>query len=231
MGRIRRRWGEGRDEATALRLQGKSYREIEERLGIPKSTLSNWLSDVPLSEEQRAALEERRNDSARSRAVAIRGSRIRRTEVLQEAAAAEIGELGDRELFLVGVGLYWSEGAKAKPWNTSTRVRFINSDPTMITVFLAWLDLLGVARDQLQLTVNIHERADIAAATRFWADVADVPESSLGQPWLKRHNPKTVRRNTDSDYVGCLVVTVRRSTDLNRRIAGWWSGIASGIGR
>lgn len=107
-----------------MRLQGKSYREIQERLGIPKSTLSNWLSDVPLSEEQRLALDERKGDGARSRAIAIRGSRIRRTEVLQAAAAAEIGEPSDRELFLVGVGLYWSEGAKAKPWNTSTRVRF-----------------------------------------------------------------------------------------------------------
>lgn len=106
-----------------MRLQGKSYREIQERLGIPKSTLSNWLSDVPLSEEQRLALDERKGDGARSRAIAIRGSRIRRTEVLQAAAAAEIGaqrpgalSRGSRSL-LVG-------GAKAKPWNTSTRVRF-----------------------------------------------------------------------------------------------------------
>ena len=214
-----------------MRLQGKSYREIQERLGIPKSTLSNWLSDVPLSDEQRTALEERRVDGARNRAVAIRGSRIRRTEVLQREAASEIGGLTDRELFLVGVALYWAEGSKQKPWNTSTRVKFINSDPRMITVFLAWLDLLGVARDDLQLTVHIHERADIDAAIRFWGGVAGVPETALGRPWLKRHNPRTLRHNTSVAYVGCLVVTVRRSTELNRRITGWWAGLADGVGR
>ncbi len=63
-----------------MRLEGKSYREIQATLGISKSTLSGWLRDVPLSEEQRARLDARGEEGIRSRAVAIRAGRIRRTE-------------------------------------------------------------------------------------------------------------------------------------------------------
>ena len=210
-----------------MRLQGKSYREIQEQLGIPKSTLSNWLSDVPLSEEQRIALDERKGDGARSRAVAIRGSRIRRTEVLQEAAAAEIGELSDRELFLLGVALYWAEGSKEKPWGRATQMALINSDPGVIRLFVRWLELIGVHPDDLIFRLSIHESAEVAAAHRFWVAVVGGDESQWRQPSLKRHRPVTVHNNVGSSYVGCLVVSVRRSTSLNRRVAGWWAGIAA----
>lgn len=229
MGRIKRRWGEGRDEATALRLQGKSYREIQERLGIPKSTLSNWLSDVPLSEEQRAALDERQVDGIRSRAVAIRGGRIRRTEVLQQEAAAEIGELSDRELFLLGVAMYWAEGSKEKPWGRATQMSMINSDAAVIRLFLRWLEVVGVDPADLIYRLSIHESADVDAAHRYWSAVVNAEESQWRRPSLKRHRPSTVRHNVGSTYVGCLVVSVRRSTSLHRRVAGWWAGIASAV--
>jgi len=40
---------------------------------------------------------------------------------------------------------------------------------------------------------------------------------------LKRHNPKTVRKNTGQDYKGCLRIDVRRSGWLYRKIDGWTS--------
>ncbi len=38
---------------------------------------------------------------------------------------------------------------------------------------------------------------------------------------LKRHNPKTVRKNVEEDYHGCLRVAVRNSAELYRKIEGW----------
>jgi hypothetical protein len=54
-------------------------------------------------------------------------------EVQQRVAAVSIGPLTERELFLVGVGLYWAEGSKSKTYAIRERIAFINSDPTMIT--------------------------------------------------------------------------------------------------
>jgi methionine salvage enolase-phosphatase E1 len=44
---------------------------------------------------------------------------------------------------------------------------------------------------------------------------------------LKKGNPKTRRRNIGPAYRGCLVVTVRRSGDLNKQLEGWFDAIAS----
>ena len=218
-----------RARAVELRLEGRSYREIARVVPVAKSTLSLWLRDVPVTEAHRASLAAHSARSARSRGDAIRAARIRRVEVLQAAAAAEIGELTERELFLLGVTAYWCEGSKAKPWSPSRQMQFINSDPTLIRLFLAWLRQLGIGTDGCAFTVSIHEGADVSAAERFWADVAGVPPSSFRRLNLKRHNPKTVRANVGAAYVGCLTVTVRRSTDLNRRVEGWWRGIAAGL--
>ena len=228
--RVRRsKWSDQRAAARERRLRGESYRQIQAALGIPKSTLSGWLRDVPLTDEQRAHLVARQEDGVRSRAVAIRAARVRRTEELQSAAAAEVGPLRDRELFLLGVVAYWAEGSKAKPWSVSTKVKFINSDRHMIELFLAGLRLVGVTDDRLDFRLSIHESADVDAATAYWAAVVGLDRGAFRRPSLKRHNPKTVRHNTAGAYVGCLVVSVRRSTDLNRQIAGWWTGIAAGV--
>ncbi len=41
-----------REKAIELRKKGMSYSQIREKLGTPKSTLSNWLKDHPLSKER-----------------------------------------------------------------------------------------------------------------------------------------------------------------------------------
>ena len=217
-----------RARAVELRLEGRSYREIATVVPVAKSTLSLWLRDVPLTEEHRTSLDRRRSGGARVRGDAIRAARVRRVEVLEASASAEIGEITDRELFLLGVVAYWCEGTKVKPWRPSVQMRFINSDPGLIQLFLRWLELVGVERRQCRYTVSIHERADVDAAVRFWAAEVGVDASTFLPPTLKRHNPTTTRSNTGAAYVGCLTVAVRRSVDLNRRVEGWWRGIAAG---
>ena len=71
--------------------------------------------------------------------------------------------------------------------------------------------------------MHIHESADVAAAQRFWKEVTGLPADIFRQPTLKRHNPKTIRKNTGEDYHGCLVINVRRSLRLYRQIEGWAS--------
>ncbi len=48
-----------RAQAVAMRKEGRSYREIRDVVGVSKSTLSLWLRDVPLTEEQQQALTRR----------------------------------------------------------------------------------------------------------------------------------------------------------------------------
>lgn len=212
-----------RDKARELRKQGMTYDQIQVELGCSKSSISLWVRDLPKPERKRsheeAAAIARRGWEARLR-IRDEGRQQRKT-----TAHHEIGTLTDRELFLVGVGLYWSEGTKSKPHARRETVAFINSDPDMIVLYLAWLDLVGVESERLRFHVMVHENADVTAAEQYWADLVRVDASTLGKTTLKKHNPKTVRKNVGDSYRGCLVVKVLQGADLYQRIEGWWSGM------
>lgn len=212
-----------RARARELRLQGLTYDQIQLELGCSKSSISLWVRDLPKPERRRSKEE--------ASAVAKRGwertLQLREAErqEAKDAAARESGPLSERELFLVGVGLYWAEGSKDKAYARRERVIFVNSDPDMIRLHLAWLRLLGVKDEHLRYSLMIHETADTHGAERFWADLTGANVSQFLKTTLKRHNPKTTRKNTGESYHGCLAIRVLQSADLYRRIEGWWCGI------
>lgn len=192
-----------RARARELRGRGMTYDEIQVELGCSTSSISLWVRDLPKPPPRRTAAEQAKlaNRKRWEHELAVRDKERQRTKA---SAMAEIGTLTDRELMLVGVGLYWSEGSKSKPYRMSETVTFINSDPTMI-----------------------HESADVAASERYWADLVGVDVATFGKTTLKKHNPKTVRKNVGEDYHGCLVVRVLQGAELYRRIEGWWQGITA----
>ncbi|MFE4957396.1 hypothetical protein ACFRCW_25740 [Streptomyces sp. NPDC056653] len=214
-----------REKARELRLQGMTYDRIQVELGCSKSSISLWVRDLPKPAPRTKA--EASAIAKRGWEVTLQRREVARQEVKQ-AAQREIGTLSEHELFLLGVGLYWAEGTKDKPHARRERVAFVNSDPDMIQVFLAWLALLDVAPERLRFHLMIHASADVAAAERYWADLTGTDVSSFGRTTLKKHNPKTVRKNVGIDYRGCLVIHVQQSADLYRRIEGWWCGIVGG---
>ncbi|MET7723014.1 hypothetical protein [Streptomyces mirabilis] len=212
-----------RDKAGELRLQGWTYDQIQMELGCSKGSISLWVRDLPKPERRDPS--EQAKLASRKRwehELAVRDEERQKTKA---AAAAEIGTLSDRELFLVGVGMYWAEGSKDKPYDRRENVTFVNSDPGMIETFLRWLDLLGVERDRVRYCVMIHESADVAGAEQYWANLVGADRSAFNKTTIKKHNPKTVRKNVGASYRGCLTIKVRQSADLYRRIEGWWYGI------
>ncbi|MEV0960661.1 hypothetical protein AB0I97_33060 [Streptomyces sp. NPDC049951] len=218
-----------RAKARELRLQGMTYDQIQVELGCSKSSISLWVRDLPkpkprYTEEERLAL--MNAGLARLRA----GQDQERMET-KRIARESMGELSDRELFIAGVTLYWAEGMKDKPYSRRESLLFINSDPNVITVYLNRLALLGVTRERLHLRVSIHESADVTQAEDFWSDLTKVPRVDFMEATLKKHNPKTTRKNTGEAYHGCLVIYVTKSAELYRRVEGAWYGIVLGVNR
>ncbi|MGW2963347.1 hypothetical protein ACWDGI_33480 [Streptomyces sp. NPDC001220] len=212
-----------RERARELRLQGWTYDQIQVELGCSKSSISLWVRDLPKPERRDPT--EQAKLAGRKRwehELAIRDAERQETKAV---AKREIGELTDRELFMAGVALYWAEGSKDKPYARRENVIFVNSDPGVIKFYLAWLDLLNVERERLRFTVMIHETADISGAEQYWADLVGADRSAFYKTTLKKHNPKTVRKNVGDSYRGCLAVRVSRGSELYRRIEGWWYGI------
>ncbi|MBQ0987259.1 hypothetical protein KBZ10_22605 [Streptomyces sp. F63] len=219
-----------RAAAREMRARGMTYDEIQLELGCPKSSISLWVRDLPKPERPPRTPVEASAAAKKSREAALHQRNFERWQT-KLSAANEIGNLSRRELFLVGVGLYWAEGAKDKPYDRREKIVFVNSDPDMVSTFLAWLDLLGVTPGRRRYTVNIHESADVGRAEHFWLERTGATPDQFGKTALKKHSPKTTRRNTGADYHGCLAIRVNDSADLYRRVEGWWYGIVVAAGR
>src|ERR1035437_9465025 len=102
-----------RQKAIELRKQGKTYSQIKKELGIPKSTLSDWLSKYSLTEKQ---LEFLKQNQKYSRQLAIektiivkRKKREARIKSIYEEQKKYWVSLSQKELELAGIFLYWGE--------------------------------------------------------------------------------------------------------------------------
>jgi hypothetical protein len=218
-----------RAKARDLRERGLDYEEIVAELGVSKSSVSLWVRDLPrpagLSYEE---CRKRSAEGVRRYWEAERPIREAERQAISAAAGAQIGPLNDREILIAGAVAYWCEGAKNKPYRRDDRVIFMNSDPALIKFFLRFLEAAGTEREDLIYSVQIHETADVEAAQRFWLDITRADPAQFRRPTLKRHNPKTLRKNTGSDYHGCLRIDVRRSSALYRKIEGWAAAAMAG---
>ncbi|MEQ4301054.1 helix-turn-helix domain-containing protein [Plantactinospora sp. B6F1] len=212
-----------RARAVELRAAGRSVPEIAAELGVAKSTAYRWVRHLPLDRDPEVEADRRRAHSRRmtdARWMAHRESRDA-AEAQEHARAAErIGQVNERDLFILGAAIYWCEGAKSKPWRRDDRVVIINSDVRLLGLFLRFLEVCGVDRSVPSYRLSIHESADAEAAARWWQEVLGLPAERFQRPTLKRHQPKTVRYNTDADYRGCLIINVPRSRELYWRIEG-----------
>ena len=220
-----------RKECRRLRAEGLTVPEIAEKTGASKGSVSPWVADV-LPHPQAKLRRTSRNAEARRRVGDTHRRRAaERREKLSSRAFEEFGTTSDRDLFVAGLALYWAEGAKAKPWRRGSGVDFINSDVDVLWTFLAWLELLGIPKTDRRFALSIHESADVRCSERWWSEQLGFPIEALSPAALKRHQPRTIRRNVGDDYHGCLRVRVARSGWLYCAIEGWWRALAVGSKR
>jgi hypothetical protein len=219
-----------RAQAVEMRAQGATYDQIAAALGVSKSSCSLWLRDLPRPEEdpeRAAAAEQRRTDALRARARRDRDARDELGAEVTRSAAEGVGPVSSRDLVLALAVSYWCEGSKTKPWNRQKLVKWMNSDPVLVTLFLEGLAVIGIGADRLSLRLHIHESADELAARTWWSEHTGVPLAQFRQSTIKRHNPTTVRQNTGDGYRGCLCITVLQSRRLYEILDGLVQGLAT----
>ena len=217
-----------KEKAIKLRKRGFSYSEILKEIPVAKSTLSLWLRNVGLAKEQKQRLTERRLDAALRGAKVKKNQRLAITKEIKEKAKGEIGKLSKRELWLIGTALYWAEGSKQKDHNVSQVVKFSNSDPIMIKVFLRWLqDVCKIPKSEISFRIALHKNTKnrLNKVQKYWANITSFSTSNFQKIDWKKHQVNTKRRNIGEKYFGLLNVYVRNSTNLNRKIEGWTEGI------
>jgi hypothetical protein len=221
-------------KAIELRRKGFSYSEILKEIIVAKSTLSLWLKEVGLAKSQKQRITANRIAGQMRGAAARREQRLKLTQVIHKEALIDTNGLTLKELWYIGIALYWAEGAKQKSYHVSQRVSFSNSDPYMIAVFLKWLnECLKIPAERIYCDLYIHEshKHRLQEIVDFWSIKTGFASDHFQKIYFKKNvSKKTYRKNTGLLYNGLLRVNITSSTDLNRKITGWIQGIIKHCG-
>lgn len=218
-----------REKIIALRARGKSYNEIADILGIAKSTVSYWLRGVLLTAEAQrrlhAKIEMARErgllafNKRRSRAIKIENKTIRKD------AAQEISHLSSHDLFLIGIALYWGEGAQSEN-HSNPRLRFANSNPFMVLLFMKFLrEIMGIAEAKIKPAIQIHPNIRQQTAINFWSKVIQLPPTSFKTFMQVSRASKSKRPRRSLPY-GTIFITIN-DRRLFYRMKGWIDGLAA----
>ncbi|MCX6724416.1 MAG: hypothetical protein NT155_04620 [Candidatus Staskawiczbacteria bacterium] len=218
---------EQKNKAIELRKQGFSYAEILKKIPVAKSSLSLWLRSVGLSKKQEQRLTDKKLASALRGSKKRKEIRIALTNEIKRKAQEEVGNLTERELWLISTALYWAEGSKEKNYRPGSGVQFSNSDPRMIRLFLSWLlGTVDIPKEDIGIDIYIHEshKNTINRVINYWAEQINFSRDNFQHIYFKKNKIDTKRKNTGKDYYGLLRVRVKGSSILNRRISGWIDG-------
>lgn len=177
-----------REQAIQLRLQGKTYGHIRKVLNVSKSTLSNWLKNLSLSEEQLTLLANNKNlskdlaiEKYRTTRTNQRLERIKKILLEQEKALLPLSK---RELFFAGLFLYWGEGGKLRG-----RVTISNSDPKVVKFALFWMTkVLNIPVEKIRARLHLYRDMDTESAITFWSSILALPKDQFGKPYIKHSN-------------------------------------------
>ncbi|MBI2618016.1 helix-turn-helix domain-containing protein [Candidatus Kaiserbacteria bacterium] len=211
-----------RAEARLLRQRGMSITDIAKKLNLSKSTVSYWCRNIVLSSEQKRRLQEKAKHAGIRQFIILgeqkRQNRLTRDHAERKRGIQDVRAVSDRDLFFLGLGLYWGEGYK----HGNSELGFTNSDTTMIVVFLKWLKrTYAIKRKDLILRVSINEmhKKRIKKVLTYWSSITHVPLSQFTKPTFIHTASKKHYANYD-EYYGILRVKVRKGSPLKQRILG-----------
>lgn len=213
-----------KEKAISLRKKGFSYAEILKEVSVAKSTLSLWLRSVGLSKRHEQRITEKK------RLAGLRGARKRhqqkllKIEEIYKEAELEITQISNKSFWLMGIMLYWAEGSKEKDNHPGSGIKFSNSDPLMIRMFIKWLvEFVNINIADIKFEIYIHENSknSIKKVKEFWARATGLGLNHFNTVYFKRNKIKIYRNNTGDSYFGLLSIRVKRSSGLSRKIAGW----------
>jgi transcriptional regulator with XRE-family HTH domain len=199
------KWFELKDKAISLRKKGKSIRDIEKRLKIPRSTLSGWLKNIELSKSQKKALDKKWREAL---VLARRGSmlwhnqqkleRLKKAELEADNVLNSI-KIDKNSLDIALAMLYLGEGTK-KGDITSVG----NSDPLILKFFVEGI-IKNYNFDRNKIKCELHLRADQNQnkIKKYWSTELNIPLCNfLATSFDKR----TIGRKTYKDYKGVCIV-------------------------
>lgn len=211
-----------KEKAIAYRKKGYSYSMIPRllNLSLSKSTLSNWLRDIPFSPNKEVT--ERINKALLKSAQFKHHQKRRNIRNMRILAQKDLGKISHRDLWFLGIGLYLGEGTKIRE-----SIRIINSDPDIIKLAIKWFyDVCGLKTKNIRIAIHIYPDNNIQKTIDFWSKITGVPKKQFGKTQIDVRTNKSSKKHRRLPY-GTAHITIcscgkkEFGVNLHRRIMGW----------
>lgn len=191
--------------------------EIAQRLDVSKGSVSLWVGKIQLTSTQKKtlSLKGHTKEAVENRRTSrLENEKVKR-QIIIDTAQKEIRVLDKKELWLIGVMLYWAEGGKTN----RGLVRFSNSDPEMIKIMMAFFRrICKVLESKFRGYIHIHPHLDYKKAERYWSSITNIPRKQFFKTYRKMNIASKHKR--DNLPLGTFDIYIC-STELFLKIFGW----------
>lgn len=201
---MKSKWLELKGRATSLRKRGLSIRYIENKLKIPRSTLSGWFKDIKLSKDQRKKLlrdwENGLMAARKKSALVHKGQRQNRQKVIRQEVENLFSDINvDKKIAeLLMATFYLAEGTKKED---CFAVANSNSEilKTLVNLLRSFYKI-----DESKLRGCLHLRKDQneEELKNYWSNILNISKSQF----LKTQFDKRTIKKTYESYKGVCVL-------------------------
>ena len=211
-------------QAFKLRIKGYSYNLIHQKLGVSKSTLSEWFRETPYTPNLQV-LNRIKNGPIKS-ARARHNQKVNAILAARKLGIEEIGRLSKRDLWMIGIGLYMGEGTKSYEI-----IRIINSDPKIIKLAIYWFRYIcGLDKENITIALHIYPDNNENSCIRYWQKITGLPRKNFRKTQIdKRQDKKAIKKHKLP--FGTIHITIvskgniEKGVKLYRKIEGWMLGV------
>ena len=178
-----------KQKAMDLRRNGYSYNYIAKYVPVTKSTLSEWLHDIPFKPNEHTI---KTIGNARiASGIYKHKIRVKNLEKAEMQSKKDIGVISKRDIMMLGLGLYIGEGAK-----TSGITRMVNSDPRVIKLTIKWLKTsFGIKLKQIKVRLYIYPDNKEKKCIKYWSKQTKIPENQFFKSTVDRRTDKKSKKH------------------------------------
>jgi hypothetical protein len=216
-----------KQKAIYYRNKGYSYNMISQRLEVSKSTLSDWLKELPYHPNAKVI---KRIKEGPAKSGQIRhNQKVANILKMKRFARKELGELTKRDLWLLGIGLYLGEGSKS----SNGTIRVINSNPDIVVLAIKWFkDICGLTIKNFNLALHLYPDNNIKKSIDFWSKITGIPKDQFGKTQIDiRIKKSIIRKNKLPNGTAHLTIksngNPKFGVTLQRRILGWLEAVTN----
>lgn len=194
-----------KNEAIELRKQGMTYSEIAKIVPVNKGLLLFLFKDLPFTQEERERIASKivgsREKGILKSSMTNKQKRLGREIVAFEDAKKMFMEMKDDRRFLIGIALYWAEGAKKH-----NVFQFVNSDPDMIVFMCKWVrKYLNIKDEKIKYRLFTYKIPGHENIGIFWANKLGIKQDFI-QKTIFKPNKHNIEKS--HDYKGCMRLSI-----------------------